>query len=353
VIILAIAPALAIALGLLFVSEIALRVRFGEISAITGAAEWRAGEWEGLTYFWDRYDPSLGWTNLPGYRSDDRVPFGVRINAQGLRGDRDYAPSPPRGVRRIAVFGDSCVFGTEVDDDSTVPALLEGHLEAAEVLNFGVTGYGLGQMVLRLETEGFALAPDHVVVVILIPSDLSRDPMSAFTHPKPTFSVESGQLVIGNVPVPVASRQPWALRTLFTAAWLWGRPREARSPDDLRALLTVTEALLARLRAGATARGIDVTLVPIMVASTLDQLDSVDGYRSAIDGIRAWISERGLDVHDPIDALEQAYRQHGQRLVARRGHWARPGNCLLAKSLAGGLAKSQRWRLAPNPPPCL
>ncbi len=46
------------------------------------------------------------------------------------------------------MFGDSCMFGEEVDDHETLAVYLEQRLSHAEVMNFGVHGYGLGQMVL-------------------------------------------------------------------------------------------------------------------------------------------------------------------------------------------------------------
>ena len=128
------------------VAEIGLRFRNESASSISGVTSWKTAQWEGLVYHWDTYHPLLGWTNLPGYRSGPEVPFEVTINSQGLRALREYSPRPPPGHRRLLIFGDSSVFGEEVDDDQTLPFHLEREVLGSEVLNFGVHGYGLGQI---------------------------------------------------------------------------------------------------------------------------------------------------------------------------------------------------------------
>lgn len=133
------------ALLVLAVAETVLRIQFERIEHITGASDWKTevGS-KGLVYFWDEYHSEYGWTNVPGYRSDDRVPFQVAINRQRLRGSEDVTLTPPPGLRRIAVFGDSFAFGEEVNDDQTIPVYVSRDLDKVEVLNFGVRGWGVG-----------------------------------------------------------------------------------------------------------------------------------------------------------------------------------------------------------------
>lgn len=189
-------------------AEIYLRSRHESTAAISGVSSWQIHESNGLTYAWDTYHPSFGWTNVPDYRSDARVPYSVTINARGLRALHEYTSEPIPGQRRIAFFGDSMVFGEEVDDTDTLPFHLERALAGSEVLNFGVHGYGLGQMALRLEKEGFDVRPDHVVVGYLT-YDLLRDPMMQYVHAKPAFRVDAGHLSIENIPVPRDARLDW------------------------------------------------------------------------------------------------------------------------------------------------
>ena len=53
-----------------------------------------------------------------------------------------------------------------MDDDETIPFFLERSLQGAEVLNFGVHGFGLGQMMLRLEREIMGAGGAPIVVAI-------------------------------------------------------------------------------------------------------------------------------------------------------------------------------------------
>jgi hypothetical protein len=335
----ALGPSLALVLLVAVGGELWLRARHGRIERITGATEWETDSWQGLTYFWDRYHPLLGWTNRPGYRSDSRVPFEIAINAQGLRSERDYAERPPPGVERVALFGDSCAFGEEVDDDGTVSFHLERLRAGSEVLNFGVRGYGLGQMALRLEEEGFALHPDRVILLLLLPSDVTRDASDHFGHSKPVFAVRDGELQIGNVPVPIASGQPWLLRRSFAAAWLWGRPREWPAPLDLGGYLEISHAILRRVRDAAASRGIEATLALIVTPGTLEALRTDVGERLRIGAMRQSLAGGALEVVDLVPMLAEAYRHEGRVLAAPRGHWSSRGNQRIAEALA-----AHAWR---------
>jgi len=113
-------------------------------------------------------DPVLGWR----YRAGHRDPVN-QINAQGLRSGRAYSPVPAAGVVRVAVFGDSFVYGNEVSNDDAWPAQIERRYPGIEVLNYGVGGYGVDQAYLRFLLEGARLAP-RVVVIGFVPDDLGR-----------------------------------------------------------------------------------------------------------------------------------------------------------------------------------
>lgn len=113
-------------------------------------------------------DAALGWRYRPGFESPTD-----RINDMGLRSARDYAPFPPAGTLRIAVFGDSFTYGTEVANEHAWPSVMERLDERLEVLNYGVGGYGTDQALLRFRAEGMRLSPD-VVLMGFAPVDLRR-----------------------------------------------------------------------------------------------------------------------------------------------------------------------------------
>lgn len=106
-----------------------------------------------------------------GYRAT------VRTNARGLRDDEIVIPKPP-GVRRILLLGDSMTAGLEVDRDATVEAVAEKLLSRprpTEVVNAGVRGYNLDNILGFLEHEGLAYEPD-VVVYFFTDNDLTGEP---------------------------------------------------------------------------------------------------------------------------------------------------------------------------------
>jgi hypothetical protein len=329
-----------------------LRLRYGRVSAITGLPEWQTARFHDLVYLWDRYHPRHGWTNRPGYRSDERIPFQVTINRQGLRGTLEYAPRPGPGMRRIAVFGDSLAFGEEVDDDETVPHYLGEQLRNAEALNFGVHGYGLGQMALRLEDEGFALHPDHVVVMVMLPEDLLRDPKLEFVHPKPVFRLRDGSLSIENVPVPIASSLPWLQRRSFLAAFLFARATAQTHHPDPGGHVQVGRLLLRRIQASAAAEGVPVTLVFSYNARTLRHLAGDPGERARLETVRAALSLPGLEPLDLYDFLAGRLAAEGPALVMPAWHWSPRANCLIAGELAARLARERGWRRGNPLPGC-
>lgn len=109
--------------------------------------------------------------NEPGarywHRSAD-VAVEFRINAQGMRDDRDVPYAKPPGVRRIVSLGDSFTVGYEVDVAAAFSAVLGDDLRRAgvpvEVLNAGVSGFSTAEELLYLERELWRYDPDLVLV---------------------------------------------------------------------------------------------------------------------------------------------------------------------------------------------
>jgi hypothetical protein len=88
-----------------------------------------------------------------------------RINGRGLR-DREYTLAKPPGVRRVLAFGDSFTFGSGVADDERFSEVAEDGLDGVEIVNMGVPGYGLDQILLSFLAQGRAWQPDEVVVFL-------------------------------------------------------------------------------------------------------------------------------------------------------------------------------------------
>jgi hypothetical protein len=154
---------------------------------LAGALEAGARLWPGERETHRNRDGSVRYAFNP-FRPDDRLSYALRpnwaggqqhagremdvmTNGLGLRGKAATAQKP-EGVLRVLVVGDSFVFGLGVAEGETLPAYLEPLLAAAlgrpvEVLNAGVPGWAADDYLIFLETRGFALDPDLIVVVVM------------------------------------------------------------------------------------------------------------------------------------------------------------------------------------------
>ena len=114
-------------------------------------------------------------TTITGVLSDFRT--DIDINSHGFRFP-EYAPEASDGTFRIALMGDSEVFGVGVDEEDMLNARMEAFLNAGsatryEVLNFAVPGTGT-----MVQEKMFAEAAadwdlDAVVFIVTIANDLS------------------------------------------------------------------------------------------------------------------------------------------------------------------------------------
>jgi len=155
------------------------------------------------------FDPVLGWAPRPGAQQGGG---STTIHARGWRGRRDYPLPVAPGVTRLAAFGDSYTFCTEVPDDAAWEGQLEALDPGLEVVNMGMGGYGTDQALLRAERELPGLGAE-LVLVGLLPENIGRNvtryrprwsPESYSPLVKPRFVLENGELVL--VPLPFSDR---------------------------------------------------------------------------------------------------------------------------------------------------
>lgn len=163
------------------------------------------------------YDPFLGWTNRPNTTSADGL---YRANGAGIRADVEYDLCPQPGTVRIALFGDSFTHGDDVPLQDSWAYQLEMHLNQrgikAEVINFGVKGFGIDQAFLRWQHQGRQYKPDIVVfgfqhenirrVVNIVRYFYVRIGRTPFF--KPRFVLEDDQLRLINSPTPLPEEIP-------------------------------------------------------------------------------------------------------------------------------------------------
>lgn len=219
----------------------------------------------------DRYHPLFGWSikpNLKSYRHGDHPP--ITTNAQGWRALRDYPYEKRPGVTRIVVLGDSFTFGEQERDEDVWPVQLERQLDATEVLNMGVRGYGTDQQLRVLEEEGIKYEPDVVVLGFFL-EDIIRNTLAFRDYAKPMFVLRDGELELTNSPVPPPEKilaegrgeAPWSYLLHFLRSRWAARDPDLRDDEYKRYLSRLTKAILRRMADVATSNRAKLLLVII------------------------------------------------------------------------------------------
>ena len=150
------------------------------------------------------YSSTLGWSIQKNGTSEL-----YRANGSAIRSDREYALTPPGGVRRVATFGDSFIHGDDVKNNETWQAVMESYDSSMEVLNFGVGAYGLDQAYMRYLEEGRQYQ-SHFVLIGFMTENIYRnvntyrpfyDSKTQIPLAKPRFVDKDGDLYL--VPNPL------------------------------------------------------------------------------------------------------------------------------------------------------
>ena len=133
--------------------------------------------------FW-RHDPRLGWRHEPGMEGDFSKPplfdTRVKINSKGLR-DKEYDYEKKKGMKRVAVLGDSFVWGFGVEQTEIFTEIIEAEVEGVEVINGGVSGYSTDQSLLWFMDEGIKYDPD-LTILFLCHNDIEMNPLNLVYH---------------------------------------------------------------------------------------------------------------------------------------------------------------------------
>lgn len=150
------------------------------------------------------FDRELGWTHRPRPQSHEHGGYLAEVNSIGARSQREYAAETPDGVLRLACFGDSFVFGSEVEDGEPWTDQLEAKSDRVEAINFGIPGYGLDQSFLRYRRKIQEVEVDVIVVGLQVGSItrvVSRcrfleHPYATLLAVKPRFRLVEGDLTL-------------------------------------------------------------------------------------------------------------------------------------------------------------
>lgn len=166
-----------------------------------------------------QYDPELGWALSPGWEgahSHHDFQARYKVDFRGFRADSDWIIKPHS--KRIAIFGDSFVFGFGVNDDQTFVHLLDKSAGSGRAfINCGVPGYSNDQEMLYMERVLPRLRPDVVILVVYLANDLFDNQLPyplQVRGAKPYFTLENQTLILHNSPAPTAQTSNQAQMTL-------------------------------------------------------------------------------------------------------------------------------------------
>lgn len=297
-----------------------------------------------------RYDPEIGWINIPGLFIRDMYGPGIslRTSAQAFRNDVEFPREVAAGRVRAICSGDSFTFGYGVANADTWCqrlTTLDGRLE---VVNMAQGGYGIDQAYLWYLRDGARL--DHQVhLFAFITLDFARAAQSSFLgYGKPMLAVENGRLVTKNVPVPVSPGPIGSagggggvggLRSLQLMAAMVRRVRPRSGATVMSAGLTGLALKVFEALHEANARGGSA-----LVLVYLPVRDDYD--RDSSGPWRAWLSaearKRGLTLVDLVEPFRQLPRGGVDALFIPRGaidyayaagHYSVKGNEYIARQL--------------------
>jgi hypothetical protein len=280
------------------------------------------------------------------------------------------APAPPQGRARCgSAFGDSMTWGGEVEEDQAWVHLLSQRLVCV-VANYGVSGYGLDQAVLRYER----IAPSGKLVIAGLFIEMLRRQMAAswtfyasaeppfYSNIKPYFTLEGEGLRLHPIPKPLTresiafhhrhdyymqhvwtpAKFPYTLQVLHAAYVRVARADEYRLLTDeywSEAHSSGSGVMARRLvdRLVRKAQGHDSRAALVLMPHVDRLLTDSPHYRQFADDMRRRGDVCVIDTHA---ALRERARSLGPSgLAAANRHYNALGNVVIADTVAEGLRR--------------
>ncbi len=291
------------------------------------------------------YDSQLGWEPMPGVSGTlMEKPFSV--SQEGMR--QQNLGAPPATGPLILALGDSFTEGFAVGNDETWPAHLE-RITGRHVLNAGVRGYGLDQMVLRAERLVPRLKP-QTVVLAFIADDISRTALSVRdSRGKPYFVPDEAGLALRNVPVKTALGSPWltAARDVLGyshlldvvmkrlgATELWYGDVVSTGVDEN----VVSCRLMERFAAVVRSQDVKALVVALPQYLGWSDPDGVAAEHQAVTAVLGCAAKAGLPTLDGFGPFEKEGVGRDTDAYYVDYHLTDRGNALAARSIAAALA---------------
>jgi len=316
----------------------------------------------GNQYEFYQFDPNLGWANTPGasgnYQRSEFI-YHVSINEHGMRqGKIDTGKT--HSTFRIAVLGDSFVWGIGIDNERRLTELLQGMLPNSEVLNFGTSGYSPVQYLLMMDNV-IKFQPDLVVVVFCLGNDFTDNVLyRRYGYYKPYATLDDNDtLVIKGYPVPDIKKFGFKQTNRFFGSALLAEIRNRFLVADLQQEglkgftnellhvdnkdlsteqirvksdgIRINEAILAEIR-----DALDEHDIPLIVAAAPTKREynqrrryGHQGYYPSVERILIRSTEKL-----GIVSVSNIHNLDGSDFWVKDGHWNPTGHQKMATSLA-------------------
>lgn len=127
--------------------------------------------------FW-RLRAGVAPAQIIGRVGTDDLIFTLSTDSDGFR----TTPAIDNAERAVLFLGDSCTLGIGVDDDQTIPAVVQRTLSGTRCINAGVPGYSAYQGRVYLEEIVRDLQPAAVVINFGFNDDAAWDDRSDLEH---------------------------------------------------------------------------------------------------------------------------------------------------------------------------
>jgi hypothetical protein len=316
-----------------------------------------------------------GYRLIPGnrrsryFRMNGRT-VNLGVNSLGFRGPE--ISSREGNHKRVLFLGDSIVFGTGVEPDQTIPAMLQQYLSPhAEVINAGVPGLSLSDEAALLAEWADVLQPDVVLVGFYL-NDFQTSPFRgdrlAWMGPSAISAINFGRsrslLFSSAVGIYLRSPDGWEenenwINLLRERRWVddrqafleliggagadfeaaWREDEWAAAEDQLVRMWSVCDAIGARMA---------IVLFPVAIQVESSVADDFPQQK-----MKALASRRGFSEIDILSGLPKGAK--GRRLFYDHCHYTPEGAAYVAAQIAAWVYQEELLFLPPpiksSPPP--
>jgi lysophospholipase L1-like esterase len=251
-------------------------------------------------------DPDVGYRLKP----DQHVHVWrneIVINSYGIRDSRPLKDRDPKRSR-VLCLGDSVTWGgIYISQEELFTSIAERKLGNAEVINAGVNGYSITQMIRLYEKYLHELEPDLIVFCVIV-RDFERPPVVqlsgasvAFPEERPSFALPEALKIV-------------QLSAYSRTGWNWLQPPSAViSPTDNSSNEAMNiEALAAFTRRVKSKPAVIVIHIPVTFGMLDREIRLQYQERLSDNGVRTRSIRRfaGVTTEDLVDNIHLAVSGH-------------------------------------------